>query len=163
MAVPDGTSAGATTDPGTPEDQINATVQSASLFETVSNALSPIMGIIGNPLPLTPDTGGGGAGGTYMFADIDELDGVIQQWQDLVDDIKADQGNIESAGIQANSPAGDPVSDNNYNASSKVVMAMQKHNETLLEYAIGYVKKLQDCRTQMSTTEQSNHHKMKVY
>ncbi|HEV7651416.1 MAG TPA: hypothetical protein VGP26_24965 [Actinophytocola sp.] len=158
--MPDGTSAGSTTDPGTPEDQINATVQSASLFETVSNALSPIMGIIGNPMPYAPDTGGGGAGGSYMFASLEEIDGVIQQWQDLVDDIEADQRNIKSAGIEANTPAGDPVSGNNYNASSKVVMAMQKHNETLLEYAIGYVKKLQDCRTQISTTEQGNQDKM---
>jgi hypothetical protein len=158
--VPDGTSTGATTDPGTPEDQINATVQSTSLFETVSNALSPIMGIVGNPQPYAPETGGGGEGGSYMFASIEELDGVIRQWQDLVDDIIADQHNIKSAGNEANSPAGDPVSGNNYDASSKVVMAMQKHNETLLEYAIGYVRKLKLCRGQTSTTEQGNQDKM---
>lgn len=159
--MPDGTSTGSsTTDPGTPEDQINSTVQTASLFDTVSRALSPIMGFIGNPLPATYDTGGGGAGGSYMFASLDELDGVIAQWQDLVDDIKADQGNIESAVMQANWPAGDSVSDQNYRQSSDVVQAMRKHNEKLLVYAEHYLVKLKECRTQMSTTEQGNQDKM---
>jgi|tagenome__1003787_1003787.scaffolds.fasta_scaffold20860714_2 hypothetical protein len=160
MGVPDGTDTGTTADPGTVEQQIDATVATTSLFDTVSNALSPIMGIIGSPMPYTPDTGGGGAGGSYMFASLEELDGVIQQWQDLCDDIKADQGNIESAGIQANRPAGDEVSSDNFSQSSKVVMAMQKHNEMLLKYAEHYVVKLQQCRTQMSTTEQGNQDKM---
>jgi len=158
--VPDGTDTGATTDPGTLEQQIDTTVQTASLFETVSNALSPIMGIIGSPMAYTPDTGGGGAGGTYMFASLEELDAVIQQWKDLIEDIEADQHNIESAGIEANRPAGDQVSGDNFSRSSEVVQAMQKHNEKLLEYALHYVDKLQDCRTQMSTTEQGNQAKM---
>ena len=158
--MPDGTSAGATTDPGTPEDQINSTVQTASLFDTVSRALAPVLGFIGNPLPSSFDTGGGGGGGSYMFASLEELDGVIQQWQDLIDDIKTDQGNIESAVILANQPAGDDVSSQNFRRSSDVVTAMQKHNEQLLVYAQHYVVKLKECRAQMSTTEHGNQDKM---
>jgi hypothetical protein len=158
--VPDGTSAGDTTVPATPEDQIHTTVATTSLFDTVSRAMAPILGFIGNPLPPAPDTGGGGAGGSYMFASLEELDGVIQQWQDLVDDIKDDQGNIESAVNQANRPAGDDVSSENYDRSSDVVTQMRKHNEQLLVYAEHYLVKLKECRVQMGTTEQGNQDKM---
>jgi hypothetical protein len=148
--VPDGTSTD--TDPGTPEEQINTTVATVSLFETISRTMAPVLGLLGADAP-TPEIGGGGGAGAYMFASLDELDGVIQQWQDLVDEIKADQGNIESAVVQAAQPAGDDVSSDNFRESSDVVKEMQKHNEQLLVYAEHYVVKLKECRAQMATTE----------
>lgn len=152
--MPDGTGSDQPdTDPGTPEEQINSTVATVSLFDTISRTMSPVFGLLGIGNLPTPQTGGGGGGGAYMFASLEELDGVIQQWQDLVDDIKEDQGNIESAAHQTASPAGDPVSGSNFRQSTDVVQAMRKHNETLLVYAEHYVVKLKECRSQMSTTE----------
>jgi hypothetical protein len=148
--VPDGTSTD--TDPGTPEQQINTTAATVSLFEAISRTMAPVLGLLGADAP-TPQLGGGGGSGSYMFASLEELDGVIQQWQDLVDEIKADQGNIESAAVQANRPAADDVSADNFRESSEVVKAMRKHNEQLLVYAEHYLVKLKECRAQMSTTE----------
>lgn len=154
MGVPDGTNAD--TNPGTPEEQINNTVTSVSLYETVSNAMAPVLGILGAGMPTALPTGGGGGGGSYMFANLEELDGVIRQWRDLVDELKADQGRVRHAVDNLARPAGDDVSGENFRESNKVVSAMQRHNETLMKYAAHYVKKLEDCRKQMATTEEGN-------
>jgi hypothetical protein len=154
--VPDLTNA----DPGTPEDQIRGTAASVSLFETVSNAMAPVLGLLGADAPAGPTTGGGGGSGAYMFASLEELDGVIQQWQDLIDDIKSDQGDVERAVHRIDRPAGDDVSSANYRQSSDVVQAMQKHNDMLLRYAEHYLVKLKDCREQMATTEHGNRTRM---
>lgn len=160
--MPDGTSVdpGATA-PGTPEEQIRNTATGVSLFETVSKAMSPILGIFGAADAPGRTTGGGGGGGAYMFASIEELDGVIKQWQDLVDEIKADNVNVDHAVSRIDRPAGDDVSAANYRRASETVTAMQKHNNVLLEYAAHYQAKLEDCRAQMATTEQGNQTRMK--
>ncbi len=155
MAVPDGATTeqadqAGDTDPGSPEVQIAGTVAVATIYET----LAPLLGGDGF------ETGGGGGGGSFMFASVEELDGVIQQWRDLIEDIKTDQGRMESAGGDIAKPAADQVSGRNYAESGKVVMDMQKHNELLLRYAIGYVKKLEASRTQMMTTESGNETRM---
>ncbi len=152
--MPDGTSTDAA-DPGTPEEQINTTVATVSLFDTISRTLAPVLGFIGaDPPAPTREGGGGGGGGAYMFASLEELDGVIQQWQDLIDEIIADQGNIDSAVFEAARPAGDDVSRDNYRESSDVVRAMRMHNEELLVYAQNYVVNLTKCRKQMATTDE---------
>jgi hypothetical protein len=158
--MPDGASVDpAATAPGTPEEQIQTAATGVSLFETVANAMSPILGIFGADAP-TPTTGGGGGSGAYMFASIEELDGVIQQWGDLIDDIKADNVEVDQAVARIEKPAGDDVSTANYRQSGEVVKAMQKHNNVLLEYAEHYKAKLEDCRAQMATTEQGNQTRM---
>jgi hypothetical protein len=157
--LPDGTDQPGATDPGTPEEQIHNTVATTRLFETISQTMAPVMGLLGTDAPAVP-TGGGGGGGTYLFASIEELDGVIGQWQDLVDEIRSDLHEIKAAGHHAATPAGDTVSNDNFRESADVVKAMQKHNEQLLVYAQHYVVKLQECRTQMATTEQGNQTRM---
>lgn len=163
MALPDGTTAEETaetgeagqavTEPGTPEEQITTTVTAVSLYETVSQAMAPVLGLFGAPPPSGYTTGGGGRGGAYMFASLDELDGVIGQWQDLIDEIKTDQGRVEAARGFVAEPAADKVSGRNSVVSGKVVAEMRRHNEQLLVYAERYVVKLKECRTQMATTE----------
>jgi hypothetical protein len=155
VAVPDGATAqqadqGAT-DPGSPEVQIAGTVAVARIYET----LAPLLGGSGEY-----DTGGGGGGGAFMFASVAELDGVIHQWLDLIDEIKADQHRMEAAGGQISEPAADQVSGQNSTVSRKVVMEMQKHNELLLRYAVEYVRKLQASKKQMMATEQGNETRM---
>jgi hypothetical protein len=160
VTVPDGTSTGqAETNPGTPEQQINMTATTSSLFDSVAQAMSPVLGILGAK-PPEPTTGGGGGGGAYMFASLEELDGVIKQWEDLADELKADNDRVKRAIDQTATPAGDDVSGNNYSSSNKVLAGMQKHNEELLKYTGHYIAKLKQCRTQMATTEQGNQAKM---
>jgi hypothetical protein len=138
------------TDPGSTETQIAGTVAVATIYET----LAPLLGGDGY------ETGGGGGGGSFMFASVEQLDSVIDQWRDLIEEIKADQGRMEDAGGDISEPAGDQVSGQNSTVSRKVVMEMQKHNELLLRYAVGYVRKLQASRTQMATTEEGNETRM---
>jgi hypothetical protein len=156
-AVPDGTSTdtGTDSDPGTPEEQINSTVTSVSLFDAVASAMAPVLGLLGASTPAH-QIGGGGGGGAYMFASLDELDGVITQWQGLIDELKADQRRVNHAVENLARPAGDDVSQENFRESNKVVLAMQRHNEELMKYAAHYVTKLQECRKQMATTEEGN-------
>jgi hypothetical protein len=151
VAVPDGATAGQPVEPGSAEVQIAGTVAVAKVYETVA----PLLG--GN---AAFDTGGGGGGGSFMFASIEELDGVVGQWRDLIEDIKTDQHTMAAAGGDIAAPAADQVSGRNYAESSKVVMDMQKHNELLLKYAIEYTKKLETSRTQMVTTEHGNEARM---
>jgi hypothetical protein len=158
--MPDGTSVDqAATAPGTPDEQIETAATGVSLFETVANAMSPILGIFGADAP-TPTSGGGGGGGAYMFASLEELDGVIQQWQSLIDDIKSDNVDVDHAVARIERPAGDDVSAANYRRADETVTAMQKHNNLLLEYAQHYKAKLEDCRAQMATTDQGNQIRM---
>jgi hypothetical protein len=158
--MPDGASGDpAATAPGTPEEQIENTATGVSLFETVSRAMSPILGIFGASPPVPP-SGGGGGGGAYMFASIEELDGVIRQWESLIDDIKSDNVDVDHAVARIDRPAGDAVSAANYRRASETVTAMQKHNNVLLEYAERYKAKLEECRAQMTTTEQGNQTRM---
>ncbi|MGH3759971.1 hypothetical protein [Actinophytocola sp.] len=162
MTVPDGTSTDqAETDPGTPEEQIRTTAAGVSLFDAVANTMAPVLGILGVAADAAGhQSGGGGGKGSYMFASLDELDGVIQKWQDLVGELKNDQGRVEEAIGRTARPAEDHVSGTNYKQSSKVLAAMQRHNELMLRYAEHYVTKLQDCRAQMATTEHGNQTRM---
>jgi hypothetical protein len=160
-AMPDGTNVDdAATAPGTPEEQIRNTAAGVTLFETVAKAMSPILGIFGADAPV-PTSGGGGGGGAYMFASVEELDGVIQQWESLIEDIKSDNVDVDHAVSRIDRPAGDEVSAANYRRASETVTAMQKHNNVLLEYAAHYKAKLEDCRAQMVGTEQGNQTRVK--
>jgi hypothetical protein len=179
VGVPDGTTAedqqnedGNTPEVPSADDQIVGTVAVATAYESIA----PMLGMVPGMLPSTmaqgmlpsalatalpdPQTGGGGAGGTFMFASVDELDGVIQQWQSLIDEIVDDQGRMADADGDLAEPAADQISSGNTLMSHKVVADMRKHNETLIRYAVEYVQKLQDARTQMVTMEEGNQQRM---
>src|SRR5262245_32882352 len=100
------------------------TATTSSLFDSVAQAMSPVLGILGAKAP-NPASGGGGGGGAYMFANLDELDGVIKQWENLSDELKADNDRVEQAIHQAATPAADNVSGNNFSSSNKVLAGMQ--------------------------------------
>lgn len=162
--VPDGTN----TNPATPMNQADLTGLGASLSQGVAQAMAPALGSLGiaagaaaGAVAGAVSHRDGGGSGSYMFANLEELDGVIRQWQNLVDELEADTKRVDSAVQQIARPAGDHVSEGNYNQSTDVLRAMRKHNEMLGSYAQHYVVKLKECRAQMSTTEQGNQTKMR--
>ena len=140
-------------------DEVDMTGLGASLSAGVAQAMAPALGSLGAAaagaaMVAGATADGGGGSGSYMFANLAELDGVIQQWQNLVDELEADTKQVDSAVRQLARPAGDHVSDTNFSQSTEVLHAMRKHNEMLGAYAAHYVAKLKQCRTQMTTTEQ---------
>lgn len=161
VGVPDGAT-GDNEDPtpqgaGAPDDQIAGTVAVAGVYESLAKRILPMVPGLPGVMQL-PDlqTGGGGAGGTYMFASLEELDSVIGQWEELIEELKADQVRIEDANGGLAEPAGDKVSGRNVSVSRETVAQMRKHNDTLLRYAAGYTAKLKASRKQMAVKEDGN-------
>lgn len=151
MGVPDGTNAETDTgaeDPGTPAEQVNAAVVS----ETV---LGWWRGLFGqDPTQGQYQAGGGGKGGQFMFASLEELDGVIKQWEDERDGIKEDSQKISDAYYAINDPAGDLMSRAQASASRDSLANMWQHSDAMLQYANHYIEKLRDSRRQMSLQEE---------
>lgn len=156
MGVPDGATAeeqdtgqqddGQTeepTDPATPSDQVNAEIARAE----VSAWWRSLFGLDEH------EAGGGGTGGQFMFASVDELTGVITQWELERDAIIADRDAIADAYYQIGDPAGDDMSRGQASASRDSLATMWEHNVNMLKYAEDYISKLYASRDQMSTME----------
>lgn len=150
LGVPDGTTAEdhqdgqPPEDPGTPEEQISREVATAEALEWLT-------GIFGGGWER--QSGGGGQGGQFMFADLGELDGIITAWRDEVEDIKSDLRQIEKTTAVVARPAGDPMSTLHMATTRQSLLAMREHSRQMLEYAQGYLDKLEQTRTQMQSDE----------
>ncbi len=166
MGVPDGANAGrhrapesdepTTTEdaqdqepqePGTPEDQVNGEIARAEISDWLRN-LFPFGG---DPTPH--EAGGGGTGGQFMFASLEELDAVINKWKDERDGIYADRNAISDAYGLVKSPAGDMMSLSQTEASKHSLAAMWQHSNAMLKYADDYIAKLYASRVQMATQD----------
>jgi hypothetical protein len=171
VGVPDGANAGrhraaepaepattdATTDttedpqeqpPGTPEDQVNGEIARAEISDWLRDLFPFGDG-------ATPhQAGGGGTGGQFMFASLEELDGIIAKWKEERDGIIADRDAILAAQDTVAPPAGDTMSVELTEASKSSLAAMKQHSEAMLKYANDYIAKLYASRVQMATQEE---------
>ncbi|WP_133902381.1 hypothetical protein [Actinophytocola oryzae] len=149
--MPDGTNADDTgtddQDPGTPADQVNGEI----VREGVLGWWRALFGL--NPTEEY-QAGGGGAGGQFMFASIEELDTVITRWEDERDGILADREKISEAYYSITPPAGDSMSRGQATASQDSLANMWHHNDAMLKYAENYIAKLKASRRQMSLNEE---------
>jgi hypothetical protein len=148
VGVPDGANAeNAETEqqenPGTPEEQVNREVTSAE----VSGWWRSLFG--GDPY----EAGGGGAGGQFTFANVEELDGIIRKWEDERDGIDADRKAIAEAYHMIKQPAGDIMSLTQMEASKNSLANMWHHSDSMYNYAQNYITKLMTSRAQIATTE----------
>lgn len=132
-------------DPGTPADQVNAEIA----YAEVSEWWKSLFGSGGDP----HEAGGGGTGGQFMFANIEELDGVITKWKGERDGILADKETIAQAYGMIAEPAGDTMSAVQATASRNSLAIMWEHSDQMLKYAENYILKLQASRDGMATTE----------
>jgi hypothetical protein len=163
VGVPDGANAGrhraeepdepATTDdaqdqdPGTPQDQVDGEIARAE----ISDWLRGLFPFGGEPTPH--QAGGGGTGGQFMFANLDELDGIIAKWKEERDGIIADRDAISDAYHMIKPPAGDTMSVGQTEASQNSLASMWQHSEAMLKYANDYIAKLYAARVQMATQD----------
>ena len=100
--------------------------------------------------------GGGGTGGKYMFANLQDLDAVITQWTEVYTAIGHDGEAIRTALELVAPPAEDDMSVGQANATRDSLTKLKEHNEAMRSYAEEYIKKLQASRDSMTNTDQGN-------
>lgn len=158
MGVPDGTNAQDTgtgdQDPGTPADQIDAEI-------TRENVLGWWRSLFGLGGDDPYEAGGGGTGGQFMFANLDDLNGVIKKWEDERDGIEADREVIAEAYHAIKEPAGDPMSLQLTSASRDSLANLWNHSNAMLNYANNYIEKLKASREQIAAMEDGAHARMR--
>jgi hypothetical protein len=111
-----------------------------------------LFGIGGDPY----QAGGGGTGGQFMFASLDELDPIIKRWETERDGILADRNVISDAYYSLAKPAGDPMSSDLTSASRDSIANLWNHSQAMLEYAENYIQKLKASRTQMAVMDEGS-------
>jgi len=98
-------------------------------------------------------SGGGSAGGQYVFADLTELDAIIATLQTEIDDITGDDWYFLKAIREANAPADDLMSNGQVNAYRAALEKGRQHNKAVLAYAENQLTKLQAARQSYTESE----------
>lgn len=98
-------------------------------------------------------SGGGGEGGTYVFADLDELDNIITKLEALAQEIRQDGRGLLRAAELANPPAEDHMSTGQASAYAASLNKARAHNEAMVSYAEHQLVKLRAARTTYVETD----------
>jgi hypothetical protein len=141
-------------DPGSPAEQVNGEITAAEVSEWWKSLFG-----FGGGQPY--EAGGGGSGGQFMFANLEELDGVITRWEEERDGILADRDAIADAYYMIAEPAGDMMSRGQTSASRDSLATMYYHSDAMFKYAEGYLEKLYASRQQMALMEEGAHTRMR--
>lgn len=100
-------------------------------------------------------SGGGGQGGTYLFANLAELDRLIAKWEAVRTRISVTGNNIGMAAEWVRPPADDDSSVRQAKALASSLNAAVEHNKKMFEYASGYIDKLNVTRAQYAADDQA--------
>lgn len=151
MGVPDGANTdnteNAEQEPGTPQEQVEQEIASTE----VMNWWRSLFGLGGDQ---PHESGGGGTGGQFMFANLEELDAVIARWEDEREGILADRAAIRDTFHANAAPAGDMMSKVQFTASQVSLANMYQHSDAMLKYAENYIAKLRASREQMAIMDE---------
>lgn len=101
-------------------------------------------------------SGGGGQGGSFVFADLDHLDSIITRWSSLRDDIDGDGYDIDEAVRKIVPPAEDEPSVVQANAARASLLKGRQHNAAMFNYVNGFIEKLRATRAQYADSEEHN-------
>lgn len=140
-------SGGEETEPPPPDEQVDNEIMTAEAREWLG-------GIFGFGTGAEHESGGGGAGGQFMFANVDELDVVITKWNSQRDEIQEDQERIIAAYHEIAEPAADEMSRGQANAARSSLISMWEHNFQMLQYTDNYIEKLTLARSDMATMDE---------
>jgi hypothetical protein len=111
---------------------------------------------LGNAGYVITGSGGGGADGDYVFADLAELDSIITEWTAIRDTVQLDGEKLVQAQQATYSPADDDMSMGQAKALVASLDKAQAHNDAMFAYAEAYVAKLTAAREQYVAGEESN-------
>ncbi|MFL6143206.1 MAG: hypothetical protein ACJ72N_15250 [Labedaea sp.] len=101
-------------------------------------------------------SGGGGAGGQYVFASLAELDGLITDWEALRDRIRDRDVKFRRAISLIAPPADDLMSRLQAKGVVGSLVKAQAHNLAMFTYADGYVTKLKAAHAQYAAIDADN-------
>ena len=111
---------------------------------------------LGNAGHVITGSGGGGADGDYVFADLAELGALITEWTAIRDAIQVDGEKLVQARQAIYSPADDDMSKGQAQALIESLDKAQAHNDAMFAYADAYVEKLTAARERYATDEEAN-------
>lgn len=94
--------------------------------------------------------------GQYMFANLEELDGVIAKWHAEGYTIQADGQSLTMEQMGAGLGLLDVITHEYMSTLGGVFDALVQHNDKMYEYNAGYAKRLAECREAMAKTEISS-------
>ena len=100
-------------------------------------------------------SGGGGHGGNFVFTDLAELANMITRWADLRERIQARGEESSVAAAQVGPPADDDPSTVQAQTLMTSLTAALDHNDAMVDYAAGYITKLEAARDQYATDDQT--------
>lgn len=106
-------------------------------------------------------SGGGGSGGQYVFASLEELDAIITDWTTLRDDIQLDGQRLAHAQSRIEPPADDIMSRQQPAAVNASLDKALAHNATMSEYASSYIDKLNATKEHYLLEEETNAARMR--
>ena len=102
-----------------------------------------------------------GAGGSYMFADLAELDEIIARWINVRDGVQTDGDKLFQAQQLIVPPAQDFMSRLQPLAMNNSLDKALEHNAAMAAYADGYVQKLQAARAQYAAEDEESVERMR--
>lgn len=141
-------------EPPSAEEQINNTIDyQNSPIDEILRSLS-----IFTPWNQPQDTpsGGGGAGGKYIFTDPAELRTIIGKWEEKAQTIGDYGRQIRQAIWDIEPLAQDDASNGMAKKTRESLTSMAKHNEAMQKYAHGYIKKLRSALADIEQNEQDS-------
>jgi len=104
-----------------------------------------VNGALGNAGHAVVGSGGGGDG-TYVFADLTELDHIIAALSSIREAVESDRDALRNAQLTVRPPAADEMSKRQSRALLDSLTAARSHNEAMWRYVDAYIEKLASAR-----------------
>lgn len=105
---------------------------------------------------IVTGSGGGGAGGQYVFANLEELDGIIAEFEALHARIKDRGVRLQRAIGMITPPAEDVMSRLQAGAAVQSLWKADEHRGAMEAYAATMIEKLRAARAEYAATDADN-------
>jgi hypothetical protein len=116
---------------------------------------------LGNAGYAITGSGGGGSGGKYVFASLEELDSIITDWTEILGAIRRDGDVLRQVQYVVASPAEDVMSKQQSAALGDSIAEATRHNDSMSTYAESYIAKLNEARAEYLREDDSAARSMK--
>lgn len=100
-------------------------------------------------------SGGGGSGGQYVFASLEELDALKTEWTEILEATTSDGQGLLQAQFIIMAPAEDDMSTLQAGAVGKSLGKALEHNQSMVEYARTFIAKLAAAREQYGVEDEA--------
>jgi hypothetical protein len=115
-----------------------------------------VAGALGQAGYAITGSGGGGAGGQYVFVSVEQLDAIITEAGALLADIRLDGDQLRQAAGLIEPPADDIMSVMEARTTVESLTEAERHNKAMAAYVEAEMGKLQACRAAYVNTEDAS-------